>query len=142
VVQEAARARTRSFEGRDMAKTKDDPAAVNEYLAGLPADKRDALEELRQLIHASVPDLRERISYGTSVIFALKGDLVGFVSQPKHLSFLTMSPDLASAMKAEIERTHRLSGATIHFSPENPLPRALVEKIVLARVKEQEVRSR
>ena len=125
-----------------MAKTRDDPAAVNEYLAGLPADKRDALEELRQLIHASVPDLRERISYGTSVIFALKGDLVGFVSQPKHLSFLTMSPDLCRAMKAEIGRTHRLSGATIHFSPENPLPRSLVEKIVLARVKEQEARSR
>lgn len=125
-----------------MAKTKDDPAAVDEYLAGLPADRRDALEELRRHIHACVPHLRERISYGTSVILALKGDLVGFVSQPKHLSFLTMSPDLASAMKAEIERTHRLSGATIHFSPENPLPRALVEKIVLARVKEQEARSR
>jgi uncharacterized protein YdhG (YjbR/CyaY superfamily) len=124
-----------------MAKTKHDPAAVDEYLAGLPADRRDALEELRQLIHACVPDLRERISYGTAVILALKGDLVGFVSQPKHLSFLTMSPDLARAMKAEIGRTHRLSGATIHFSPENPLPRPLVEKIVLARVKEQEARS-
>ena len=55
-----------------MAKAKHDPAAVDEYLAGLPADRRDALEELRQLIHAYVPDLRERISYGTAVILALK----------------------------------------------------------------------
>ena len=122
-----------------MATAKHDPAAVDEYLAGLPADRRDALEELRQLIHECVPDLRERISYGTAVILALKGDLVGFVSQPNHLSFLTMSPDLARAMKAEIERTHRLSGGTIHFSPDNPLPRPLVEKIVLARIKEQGV---
>ena len=121
-----------------MAQTKDDPAAVDAYLAGLPADRRSALEELRQLIHSTVPGLRERISYGTSVIFALKGDLVGFVAQPSHLSFFTMSPGLASAMKAEIQNTHKVSGATIHFTPANPLPRPLVENILRARVEEQE----
>jgi uncharacterized protein YdhG (YjbR/CyaY superfamily) len=72
-----------------MAK-KDDPAAVDQYLAGLPAHSRAALENLRQLIRSLVPEVRERISYGTSVIFALKYDLVGFVAQPKHLSFFTM----------------------------------------------------
>ena len=121
-----------------MAKTKDDPAAVDQYLAGLPADRRAALEDLRQIIRATVPGVRERISYGTSVIFALKRDLVGFVAQPKHLSFFTMSPDLASTMKAEIEQTHHVSGATIHFSPDNPLPRSLVERILHARVIENE----
>lgn len=121
-----------------MARTKDDPAAVDEYLAGLSADRRNVLEELRQLIRSTVPGVRERISYGTSVIFALKRDLVGFVAQPNHLSFLTMSPDLAKAMKAEIGQTHKLSGATIHFMPDNPLPTSLVEKILAARVREQE----
>lgn len=121
-----------------MARTKDDPAAVDEYLAGLPAERRDVLEELRQLIKATVPGVRERISYGTSVIFALHRDLVGFVAQPNHLSFFTMSPDLAKAMKAEIGRTHKLSGATIRFTPDNPLPTSLVEKILTARVREQE----
>jgi uncharacterized protein YdhG (YjbR/CyaY superfamily) len=121
-----------------MAKTKDDPAAVDRYLAGLPADRRAALEDLRQLIRSTVPEVRERISYGTSVIFALKYDLVGFVAQPKHLSFLTMSPGLASAMKTEIQQTHHVSGATIHFSPDNPLPRSLVERILHARVIENE----
>lgn len=124
-----------------MAKGKDDPAAVDEYLAGLPADRRETLSALRDLIKETVPGVRERISYGTSVIFALKRDLVGFVAQPNHLSFFTMSPTLAKAMKAEISRTHRVSGATIHFSPENPLPRELVEKIVTARLKEEEERS-
>ena len=33
------------------------------------------------------------------VMFALGRDLVGFVSQPKHLSFFTASPKLALAMK-------------------------------------------
>ena len=41
-----------------------------------------------------------------------------------------MSPDLAKAMKAEITKTHKLSGATIHFNADKPLPDELVKKIV------------
>jgi uncharacterized protein YdhG (YjbR/CyaY superfamily) len=69
-------------------------------------------------------------------MFSLGPDLVGIVSQPKHLSFFTASPKLAQAMKDEITMTHRISGATIHFSPDNPLPTRLVEKILRARVRE------
>jgi uncharacterized protein YdhG (YjbR/CyaY superfamily) len=127
---------------RERHDDKDDPAAVDLHLAGLPADRRAALEDLQQLIRSTVPGVRERISYGTSVIFALKYDLVGFVAQPKHLSFLTMSPGLASAMKAEIQQTHRVSGATIHFSPDNPLPPSLVERILRARIQEHEARTK
>lgn len=125
------------LEGKSVPKSKHDPHAVDEYLAGLPDDERNALEELRQLVKAMAPEVQERISYGTSVIFALKRDLVGFVSQKKHLSFFTMNPELAGAMRDEIERTHELSGATIHFTPDNPLPPALVTKILQARVKEE-----
>jgi uncharacterized protein YdhG (YjbR/CyaY superfamily) len=120
-----------------MPRSKADPDAVDGYLARLPDDQRQALEALRQLIKATVPGAQERISYGTSVIFALKRDLVGFVAQKKHLSFFIMSPELASAMRAEIEQTHRVSGATIHFSPERPLPASLVRRILDARVTEQ-----
>lgn len=120
-----------------MPRTKHDPDAVDGYLAGLPDDQRQALEALRQVIKATVPGAQERISYGTSVIFALQRDLVGFVAQAKHLSFFTMSPELARAMQDEIEKTHRVSGATIHFSPESPLPAALVKRILQARLKEE-----
>ena len=120
-----------------MPRTKHDPEAVDGYLAGLPDDRRKALEELRQLIKATVPGVRERISYGTSVIFALERDLVGFVAQEQHLSFFIMSPELARAMRDEIGKTHRVSGATIHFSPERPLPASLVKRILQARLKEE-----
>src|SRR5918996_4605781 len=120
-----------------MPKSKHDPEAVDAYLAGLPPAERTTLEDLRLLIKDMVPDVQERISYGTSVIFAVKGDLVGFVAQEKHLSFFTMSPELATSMRDEIKATHKLSGATIHFSPDNPLRAALVKKIVRARLKEE-----
>jgi uncharacterized protein YdhG (YjbR/CyaY superfamily) len=120
-----------------MPQSKHDPEAVDGYLASLPDDERNTLQELRQLIEATVPEVEERISYGTTVIFALKRDLVGFAAQKKHLSFFTMSPELAGAMKKGIEETHRMSGATIHFSPENPLPASLVKDIVQARLNEE-----
>ena len=97
-------------------KSKNDPLAVDAYLATLPKAERDALEQLRTLVKETVPQVEERISYGTAVMFSLGSDLVGFVSQPKHLSFFTASPKLAAAMKDEIAKTHGVSGATIHFS--------------------------
>jgi len=120
-----------------MPKSKNDPEAVDAYLSGLPDPERTTLEDLRLLIRDIVPDVQERISYGTSVIFAVKRDLVGFVAQEKHLSFFTMSPELATSMRDEIKDTHRVSGATIHFSPDNPLPRSLVKKILRATQKEE-----
>ena len=116
---------------------KHDPDAVDRYLGSLPDPERVTLEELRRLVKATVPEAQERISYGTTVIFAVTRDLVGFASQKKHLSFFTMSPELAKAMRDEIKKTHALSGATIHFDPDNPLPAALVKKILRARLKEE-----
>ncbi len=120
------------------AKTKNDPAAVDAYLAGLPEAEREALQNLRRLIKDTVPNVEERISYGATVMLSVGRDLVGFNAQQKHLSFFTASRKLAAELKDEITQTHKVSGATIHFSPENPLPEELVKKILRARVEENE----
>ena len=117
-------------------KSKNDSAAVDAYLSTLPKPERVALERLRILVKETVPQVEERISYGTTMMFSSGRDLVGFVSQPKHLSFFTASPKLAQAMKGEITKTHKVSGATIHFSADHPLPAGLVKKIIRARVRE------
>ena len=117
-------------------RSKHDPKAVDAYLATLPQAERDALEQLRTLIKDAIAHVEERVSYGTIVMFSVGRDLVGFVSQPKHLSFFMASPKLAQAMKNEITKTHKVSGATIHFSPQDPLPTGLVKKILRARVRE------
>jgi hypothetical protein len=48
-----------------------------------------------------------------------------------------MSPELATAMPDQIKATHKPSGATIHLSPDNPLPAALIKKILRERLKEE-----
>jgi uncharacterized protein YdhG (YjbR/CyaY superfamily) len=119
-----------------MPLSKHDPDAVDSYLEGQPDDERETLQALRQLIKTFVPSVQERISYGGAVIFAVRRDLVGIAAQQNHLSFFTMSPALAKAMKDKISKTHRVSGATIHFTADHPLPKVLVEEIIRARLEE------
>lgn len=107
---------------------------MDDYLAGLPEDVRMALQNLRDIIKAAVPDARERIAYKIPV-YSLKRDLVGFAAQKRHCSFYTMSPGLVKDMADDL-RECQISGATIHFSPEKPIPEALVVKILKARIQE------
>ena len=43
---------------------KSKPGTIDEYLAGVSTDQRMALDKLRRAIHAAVPKVEERISYG------------------------------------------------------------------------------
>jgi len=50
--------------------SKNDPAAVDVYVATLPARENETLERLRRLIKETVPPVEARISYGTTVMFS------------------------------------------------------------------------
>jgi len=113
------------------------PAEVDAYLADLPDEVRESLERVRSIVREAAPECTERVSYGIP-IFRLRKDLVGLSAQKNHSSLHTMSPALVEAMGAELEGL-RISGATIHFTPEDPLNSELVEMIVRERMKESGV---
>ena len=46
-----------------------------------------------------------------------------------------MSPQLVSTMKKDF-LSLKLSGATIHFTPQGPIPKQLIQKLLKARLKE------
>ena len=52
-----------------------------------------------------------------------------------------MIPKLARARNAELKR-YDVSGATIHFTPDKPLPATLVTKLVKERIAENEKRAK
>ena len=110
------------------------PQEVDAYLESLPDDDRSALERLRRIIRETAPECTERVSYGIP-IFRLQRDLVGISAHKNHCSLHSMSPPLMTAMAEEL-RGFQVSGATIHFTPQKPLPTELVEKIVRERTKE------
>ncbi len=110
------------------------PGEIDAYLEGLSEDMRSALKRVRSIIRETAPDCTERVSYRIP-IFRLQKDLVGMSAQKNHCSLHSMSPSLIKAMASEL-KGYRASGATVHFTPEKPLPRELIEKIVRERAKE------
>ena len=115
--------------GKPKAKTHDD------YLAALSDDKRAALERLRRTIRAAAPGAEECISYQLPA-FRLNGKpLVAFGATANHCAFYPMSGTTVEAHKDEL-KSYGTSKGTIRFQADNPLPAALVRKLVKARIAE------
>jgi uncharacterized protein YdhG (YjbR/CyaY superfamily) len=108
---------------------------IDEYLSRLSADKRAALEKVRRAIGAAAPDAEETISYGMPA-FRLDGrPLVYFAAHTNHCSLYPASRAVIRAHSAEL-KAFETSAGTIRFPAANPLPSALIKKIVKARVAE------
>ena len=113
-------------------------ATIDEYLAGVPDDKRAALERLRVQIHATAPDAIEAISYGMPA-FKLDGRyFVGFGVAKEHCSFYAGRAPI-EALADELTG-YRLWKGTINFHPDQPLSAQLVTKLVQVRVTEYRAR--
>jgi len=114
-------------------------ATVDDYLAALPADQRAVLERLRITIRTAAPMADELISYRIPT-YRYHGSLVHFAAFRGHLSLITVSRPTLERFLGEL-KGFRISGTTIRFTPEHPLPPALVDAIVRARVEENESRA-
>ena len=107
---------------------------VDDYLSGLPVEDRAVLEDLRNSIKEAAPEAEEVISYGIPT-YKLHGPLVHFKTGNKHLSLITTSRTVVESLRSDLEGFD-ISGTTIHFSVDNPLPADVVRKIMEARLLE------
>jgi len=122
----------------DVPKT---PAkTVDEYLAGIPEKTRVTLDQLRTAIKAAAPGAEEVISYRIPT-YKYHGPLVHFVAGSNFCSFIVVSKQVLETFGSELS-SFDISGTTIHFTAEKPLPAALVKKIVQARMAENETRAK
>ena len=116
------------------------PETIDEYLAHTSDEKRAALEKLRKTIKSAAPQAEECISYGVPA-FRLDGRfLVAFGAAAKHCAFYPGAFPL-EAHKDEL-KGYDTSKGTLHFQADNPLPVALVWKLVKVRIAENEGRGR
>lgn len=113
--------------------TKNNSEAVDQYLAQLPEDQRAALEKLRQTIKKLVPEVEEFISYKMPA-YRYHGMLCGFAAFKKHCSYFPWDSKTVEDFKTEL-KDFKTSAGTIQFTPEKPIPDALLKKILQARVK-------
>jgi uncharacterized protein YdhG (YjbR/CyaY superfamily) len=118
-------------------KGKTAPKNIDEYLAGVPEPARTTLSKMRAVIRSVVPaEATECISYGIGG-FKYKGPLVWFAAFAKHCSFFPGNSTLIKTFAKEL-MGYQTSKGTIRFPVDQPLPPALLKKIVKIRVAENE----
>ena len=98
-------------------------------------DQRAALEKLRQSILAVAPGAEECISYGIPAFRLNERSLVFFGAWANHCAFYPGSSAALKKFRNEL-RDFQASKGTIRFSTGEPLPAALVRKLVKARIAE------
>ena len=126
--------------GAIMDSARKKPKTIDEYLANVKPDHRKTLQKLRQTIHAAVPNAEECISYGIPA-FRVNGRLlVFFGAWANHCAFYPGSAGMLKKFRNEL-RNFQTSKGTIRFSPDKPLPVALVKKLVERRIEENNDRA-
>jgi uncharacterized protein YdhG (YjbR/CyaY superfamily) len=119
-----------------MALVKRKPGTIDEYLAGVNPNQRATLEVIRKAIHAVAPGGEECISYGIPA-FRLNGhSLIFFGAWTNHCAFYPGSSTLLKKFRDDL-KGFQVSKGTIRFSPDSPLPIALVKKLLKARIAEK-----
>jgi len=116
------------------------PTDVNDYLAGLPEDRRAAMEDIRRAIKAGAPEATEVISYNMPAFKSHGGQfLVSYDAYKAHYSLFPASGAVVEALGAEIA-PYLAGKGTIRFPASRPIPTALVTKIVEIRFAENAAR--
>jgi uncharacterized protein YdhG (YjbR/CyaY superfamily) len=111
------------------------PNTVDAYIATFPPDVQAILQQIRQVIHETLPGLGETISYGMPT-FTLNGKyLVYIAAYKKHIGLYP-----APTGVEEFQEAVALYGGgkgTLKFPFDQPIPFDLIRAIVQFRAREQ-----
>ena len=109
--------------------------SVDDYMAGLPEDRRAVMEQLRATIRAAAPDATEAISYNMPA-FRLDGRfLVSYEAFKRHYSLFAWSDEMLEEL-GDALRPYAVGKGTIRFPADEPIPLELVTRIVEIRQRE------
>jgi uncharacterized protein YdhG (YjbR/CyaY superfamily) len=109
------------------------PSTIDEYIATFPAEIQSKLQLLRAAVKKAAPQAEEVISYSMPA-FRLHGTLVFFAAHTNHIGFYPHGSGIED-FKEQLSG-YKLSKGTVQFPFEEPLPLALIAKIVQFRVAE------
>jgi uncharacterized protein YdhG (YjbR/CyaY superfamily) len=115
------------------------PKDVDEYLRGVREPARTTLETLRRMIRDAEPELTEAISYRMPTFKYRGRPLVGLSAAKDHCSLHFMGY-VPSELEPDLARYDTAKG-TVRFPTGEPLPEALVRRILEVRVAQVAARS-
>ena len=114
---------------------------VDEYLRSIEEPKHTTLQALRRTIREVLPEAEQVISYRVPA-FRIRGkDVAGFAAFKDHLSYLPFSGSVLGQLADELD-DYTMTKSSLHFPVDRPLPKALVKKLIAARLAEVSQRPR
>ena len=113
--------------------------SVDAYIKAAPREVRAKLTQLRKIIKATAPKADERISYGMPY-YHYKGRLAYFSLWKEHIGLYLPTP-IIEEHKKELKE-YETSTATVRFPLEKKLPVKLIQKLIKARVRKNEEKSK
>lgn len=116
-----------------MKATSQTPQTIDEYIQAFPPPVQKKLTEIRTLVRALTPGVKERISYGIPT-FYLKRNLVHFAGYAKHIGFYPGASGI-EAFASELAGYKHAKGS-VQFPLDAPLPVDLITRIVQFRAEE------
>jgi uncharacterized protein YdhG (YjbR/CyaY superfamily) len=114
------------------------PKTIDDYIAGFPPDIQEILEKIRLTIKQAAPEAEETISYQMPT-FTLIGNLVHFAAFKSHIGFYP-TPSGTEKFQKELS-IYKGGKGSIRFPLDQPIPYALIGKMVKFRVKENLARA-
>ena len=108
--------------------------SVDDYILSFPSEIQQRLTQIRALIKERAPDAVESISYGMPAYKTHGKPLVYFAAFAQHIG-LYATPSGHSAFSSELSKYKQGKGS-VQFPLDEPLPRELIERIVVFRVEE------
>ncbi len=116
-----------------MAASKPTSKDVDIFIAKYPPEVQEVLNKVRQTIRDAAPDATETINYGIPT-FQLNGNLVHYSALTNHIGFYP-TPSGIEKFQKELSKYDGAKGS-VKFPLDQPIPYALITKIVKFRVKE------
>jgi uncharacterized protein YdhG (YjbR/CyaY superfamily) len=115
------------------------PRNIDEYIASCSPEVQSILEKIRSTIQKAAPEAEEKISYGMPT-FALSGNLIHFAAFKSHIG---LYPPVKGDAKLQAEISpYKGEKGNLKFPLDQPIPYALITRIVKFRVKEHSERAR
>jgi len=105
---------------------------IDEYIAGFPKNIQKMLKEIRAVVKKAAPKAEESIKYDIPT-FVLNGNLVSFGAWKSHIGLYPV-PRQVEEFKKELS-AYDGEKSTLKLPLDNPLPLALIGKIVKFNVK-------
>lgn len=110
------------------------PTTIDGYIAAFPAEVQAILQQIRQVIHETLPGLGETISYGMPT-FTLNGKyLIYIAAHKKHIGLYPAPTGIEEFQEAVA--VYGGGKGTLKFPIDKPMPLDLIRRVVRFRAKE------